>query len=317
MTQKRFTTYAWIVLAYLLAIILWGAYVRATGSGAGCGSHWPLCNGEIIPRSPQTETLVEFTHRLTSGFSGVLVLIMLVWAFRTYPSGHLVRRGAVLSTVFIIIEGLIGAGLVRFELVATNDSVARAITIVLHLVNTFILLAAVTLTAWWSRHERPLQLRDQGLVGWLLGIGFVGMLVLGASGAVTALGDTLFPAASLAEGLRQDFSSTAHFLLRLRFWHPVISIGMGLYLIGAGTMIYMRRPSANTRRFSRALKIIFLVQLGVGALNVYLLAPVWMQLIHLFLADTVWIVLVLLAASALAQEAPQSESVRLATQSGD
>ncbi|MFN8454080.1 MAG: COX15/CtaA family protein [Anaerolineae bacterium] len=70
----RFAKYVWTVLAYNLAVILWGAFVRASGSGAGCGSHWPLCNGEVIPRTPQMETLVEFTHRLTSGLALLLVI---------------------------------------------------------------------------------------------------------------------------------------------------------------------------------------------------------------------------------------------------
>ena len=199
--HNNFTRYAWFVLAFLILVVLWGAFVRATGSGAGCGSHWPLCNGVVVPREPQIETLIELTHRLTSAFSGILVLGMLFWAFRLFPKGHIVRKAAVYSTVFIITEGLVGAGLVLFEWVADNESVARAISMAVHLVNTFLLLAAVTLTAWWAGagSDFRLQLRGHGRAGRLIGIAVFLLLILGVSGAITALGDTLFPKGELRE----------------------------------------------------------------------------------------------------------------------
>jgi heme A synthase len=306
MRSKRLATYGWVVLAYILAVILWGAFVRATGSGAGCGSHWPLCNGEVIPRSPQVETMIEFAHRLTSGLATPLMLGLLVWAIRVYPRGHRVRAGAWLSLLFFIVEALIGAGLVRLELVADNASVGRAFAIAAHLLNTFILVALMTLTAWWASGGERLRLRGQGMVGGLLGLGLLGMMVLGTSGAVAALGDTLFPATSLAEGLRQDLSPAAHLFIRLRLLHPLIAVGVGVYLVLAATIVRSARPDPNTKRWARALVLLFFVQLGAGLLNVLLLAPIWMQLIHLLLADLVWIVLVLLSASALAQPAPQT-----------
>ena len=115
MRLTNFAKYAWGVLAYNLVVILWGAYVRATGSGAGCGSHWPLCNGEVIPRAQQVETMIEFTHRLTSGMAMLLVAGLLIWALRAYPKGHQVRTGAWLSAFFIITEALVGAGLVPWR----------------------------------------------------------------------------------------------------------------------------------------------------------------------------------------------------------
>src|SRR5689334_1454626 len=149
MKLNRFAIYAWGVLALNLLVILWGAYVRATGSGAGCGAHWPLCNGEVIPRAPQAEMLVEFTHRLSSGVALLTVAGLLVWALRIYPRGHVARRGAQLAMLFMVSEALVGAGLVLFKLVADNDSLYRAVAIVVHLANTFLLLASITLTAWW------------------------------------------------------------------------------------------------------------------------------------------------------------------------
>jgi cytochrome c oxidase assembly protein subunit 15 len=166
MKLNRFAKYTWGVLALNLAVILWGAYVRASGSGAGCGSHWPLCNGVVIPRAPQIETIVEFTHRLSSGLSLVLVVGMLVWSFRAFPKGDKVRLGASLSMFFIITEALVGAGLVLFKWVAQDASLGRAISIGIHLVNTFLLLGSITLTAWWASGGQSIQLKSRSLITW-------------------------------------------------------------------------------------------------------------------------------------------------------
>jgi heme A synthase len=321
-SKRHFTHYAWVVLGYLLLVILWGAFVRATGSGAGCGSHWPLCNGVVVPRDAQTETLIEFTHRATSAFSGVLVIGLLIWAFRLYPKGHLVRRGAVLSLVFILTEGLLGAGLVLFEWVADNTSVARAISMGAHLINTFLLLAAVALTAWWAgadvgagaatgRGDGPaLYLRGQGRVGRLIAGGLFALVILGASGAVTALGDTLFPSGTLREGIAQDFLPTAHFLVRLRVYHPILAVLTGVYLVWAGRAIAAARPDIDALAFSRAITILVVIQLIAGFVNVLLSVPVWMQLVHLLLADLLWIAAVLLGAAALSRPAPAPQPAR-------
>lgn len=302
-SQTNFARYAWFVLIFLILVILWGAFVRATGSGAGCGSHWPLCNGVVVPREPRIETLIELTHRVTSALSGVLVLAMLFWAFRLFPKGHIVRKAAVWSTVFIITEGLVGAGLVLFEWVAHNQSVGRAISMAVHLVNTFLLLAAVALTAWWAGagSDYRLRLRGHGRVGWLIGGGVALLLILGVSGAITALGDTLFPSGTLSEGIAADFEATAHFLVRLRLYHPVIAVFTGLYLWLAAPIIARKRPGIGPLFFSNAVRILVIVQLAAGVVNILLNVPVWMQLVHLLLADLMWIAVVLLGASALAE----------------
>jgi len=302
MKLNHFAKYAWCILAFNLFVILWGAFVRASGSGAGCGSHWPLCNGKVIPPSPQIGTLIEFTHRITSGLSLLLVVGLLVWAFRTYPKGHSVRLGSVLAMIFMVTEALIGAVLVLFSWVAKNESTGRVISVALHQANTFLLLASLTLTAWWASGGVPIRLKGQGIGLWALGLGLFGVLILGVSGAVNALGDTLFPARSLAEGISQDFSSTAHFLIRLRVWHPIMAISVGLYLIFVCGLVGMFRPEPILRRFVGLLIVFVLLQLTAGLVNVLLLAPLWMQLVHLFLADMVWIWLVLVTANTLAQE---------------
>jgi heme A synthase len=310
MKLTPFAKFVWGVLVYNLGVVAWGAYVRATGSGAGCGDHWPKCDGKVIPRLASTEQVIEFTHRVTSGIAALLVLAMLVWALRAFPRGHVVRRAAAASMVLMVIEALLGAGLVLFQLVADNASGYRAFSMVAHLVNTFLLLGAIALTGWWASGGRPVRLRGQGAPAALLAVGVAGMLLLGGSGAIAALGDTLFPATSLREGIRQDFSPTAHFLLRLRVFHPAIALAVGAYLVVAARVVARLRPTPTTRRLAVALAALYAVQIGAGFLNLALLAPVWMQLVHLLLADLVWLSLVLFGASALAVPAETPHSAR-------
>ncbi|MEM7115108.1 MAG: COX15/CtaA family protein [Chloroflexota bacterium] len=314
---SRFAKYAWFVLAYTILVILWGAYVRATGSGAGCGSHWPSCNGEIIPRPEQIETIIELTHRITSSFLGVLIIIMLVWAFRIYPKGHAVRRGSVYSLIFVITEGAIGAGLVLLELVADNSSVARAVSGALHLINTFILVAWLLLTAWWASDKRPYSLQNQGLLLPLLMLGAFLILLISSSGAITALGDTLFPAESLAEGIGQDFDDSAHFLVRLRIWHPVVALLSSYYLYWLNKFIRQQRSTPLIQQLTLGLNAILLTQLLAGFVNVILLAPVWMQIVHLLLADLVWIFFVLVGATSLAAKETAVSPIAAIPQTGD
>lgn len=306
MTQRTFTRFAWFTVGYNLLVVIWGAFVRATGSGAGCGSHWPLCNGEVVPREPAVETLIELSHRLTSGLDGLVVLALTIFAFRVFPRRHRVRRAAVASLVFLLGEVLVGAGLVRFELVADNASAERAVVMAFHLVNTFFLLAALALTALWSGGEREPRLRAQGPVLGLLGLGLLGLLLLGVSGAVTALGDTLFPVhgSAFGEALAGE-SVTTHFLVRLRIFHPLIAVGVGAFLLLAGALVARLRPAARVQRSAGLLAGLFLLQMVCGIVNVTLQAPVWIQLVHLLLADLVWIVFVALAAGALAEGVPQ------------
>jgi heme A synthase len=224
---------------------------------------------------------------------------MFIWAWRVYERRDPVRTGAALSMVFIVTEALLGAGLVLFELVAENDSVARALSGSFHLVNTFLLLASISLTGWWASGGLPVNLNVKSLNFWPLALGLFGVLLLGMSGAVTALGDTLFPATSLAEGLQQDISPTAHFLIRLRFLHPTLAILVSAYLILVAGIANLRSTEKNTRTLAKLLVVLLVFQLVAGVTNVYLLAPVWLQLVHLFLSDSVWIILVFLSATLL------------------
>ena len=302
MTRARYARFAWAVLGYNLLVVLWGAFVRATGSGAGCGSHWPLCNGVVVPRPEEIATVIELTHRVTSGLALLAVAALLFWAYRLYPKGHRVRGAAAATMAFMLLEALLGAGLVLFELVAENASMVRAFSMIAHLVNTFLLIGSLTITAWWASGRHAFSLRGTGSTAPLLVLGLLGLLLVGATGAIAALGDTLFPSTSLAEGFRADLDPTAHFLLRLRVFHPLFAILVGGAWLALSRVAVRYNPSAATARFGGLLALMVFVQLVVGGANLALLAPVWIQLVHLLLADLVWILAVLLTVSALATE---------------
>lgn len=296
----RFRRFAWGVLGVNLFVILWGAFVRASGSGAGCGRHWPLCNGRLVPVAPELSTLIELTHRITSGVALVLVAILFWWGRRGFPGGHRARYWATWSLGFIAVEALIGAGLVLLELVGANDSLGRAGYLAAHLLNTFLLLGSLALTAHWAGDTAAhWQMPAVGVARGLWIAGLLGLLLVGMSGAVTALGDTLFPAASLAAGFEADTSSTAHLLIRLRVLHPVLALLTGAFLAFMVWTVGRLRPGAGDSSWSRAVIVLVLLQLAAGLSNLLLLAPTALQLVHLLLADLLWISVVLFGTAAL------------------
>ena len=309
MKISKLAKYAWATVAYNILVVLWGAYVRATGSGAGCGSHWPTCDGEILPRAETVEMAIEFTHRITSGVAFLMVLGLLIWVSRTMPRGSQLRRAAWGAMIFMISESLVGAALVLFQWVAGNISVARVVVQGIHLANTMLLLYFLTRTAWLASGGAPTNRESSTKARWFLLIGFVVTLLMSMAGAVTALGDTLFPAETLIEGIRQDFSPTAHFLVQLRVWHPVFAVAVGLYLFYMVQYFRGLYADVQIRKFALWVLIIYGVQLTAGALNLILLVPVWMQIVHLFLATLVWIILTLLSAVVLAGDIQLRERI--------
>ncbi|HVF42135.1 MAG TPA: COX15/CtaA family protein [Pyrinomonadaceae bacterium] len=306
----RFAAYAWAVTALTLAVILWGAYVRASRSGDGCGAHWPLCNGSVMPDATHAKTLVEFAHRVTSGLAFLLVVGLVVWAFRAFGRGHAARAAAVASGVFIVTESLIGAGLVLLRLVADNASVARAGYLSVHLVNTFLLVAALALTAWCATAANASRVRLRELLRGRAGAALFAALVLGVSGAVAALGATLFPESAQSAPAPQETSPSAQLLFSLRQYklHPLLAVLVGGYLAYFALGAYRSSGAgAWVRRWAASVLALVAAQLGAGLLNAALLAPVWLQIVHLLLADLLWLALVLLSASSLAQTKTSSE----------
>ncbi|MDZ4696242.1 MAG: COX15/CtaA family protein [Deltaproteobacteria bacterium] len=293
--QRNFHRLATLTLVLTLLVIAWGAFVRATGAGAGCGSHWPTCNGQIIPRAPSVKTLIEFTHRVTSGLDFLMVVALLVLSFRAFPSGHHVRRAAILSMILMVTEALIGAGLVIFEMVAGNTQIARAAWMAAHLLNTFALLAALVSTWWFSRTPGVDSMPAPTPLRRFLRMGVALLLLTATSGAVAALGDTLFPSASLAEGLAQDLSPGAHLFIRLRMWHPIVAGAVGLYLLVILGLLANQGANALHRRIATVAAALVLAQVTIGIINVVLLAPVAIQLLHLLVGDLLWMAMVVLA----------------------
>ncbi len=289
---SRLARYAWFVLFFSVGVILLGALVRATGSGAGCGQSWPTCQGELIP-SLEGATAVEFAHRMVSGVALILVVVLVIWVLRTVKKGQPARLGAVLALVAIVGEALIGAAIVLAEWVADDASVARAVAVPLHLVNTLFLLSALALTAFWLGGGKRLDFASRPAVTRGVALGGLALILIAASGAVTALADTLFP----GEGIEADFSSGAHFLTRLRVIHPILAVGtavLGWWFSG--------KTELPRTRSARALPILVGLMLITGAVNVLVGVPVWLQLVHLALADGLWIAYVLTSAQVLQNE---------------
>jgi heme A synthase len=298
--RSNFTKYAWFTLVFNLVVILWGVFLRASHSGDGCGQHWLTCQGEVVPSAPQLKTIIEFTHRITTEISGLLVVGLAIWAFWVYRKGSFVRRAAALSLLFIIVEGLIGGALVLTGNTADNWTPSRPYWTAGHLINTFILLAFLALTAWFAGRQDNLRFTASSKIWLLLAVGTAAILFVGVTGSMAALTTMLFPANSLSEGLAKDFSESSHYLLRLRISHPILSILTAVYLVFiSGWLRSWSGIEAGVKRWGNILSLLLMVQLAFGAATLLTLSPIVMQLGHLLLADLIWVSFILLSASFL------------------
>lgn len=298
-----FAKYAWFALAYNIIVILWGVFLRASKSGDGCGQHWLTCHGEVIPSAPQLKTIIEFSHRTTSGIAFLVVLGLMIWAFLKFKKGSPIRKTALISFIFIITEALVGAGLVLTGNTAETLTAARPFWMIGHLTNTFILLAFLSLTAWFASDGKTFNFKTEPKILWLLVIAVIGIFFIGMSGSVAALSSMLFPSETLADGLAKDFATTSNILLRLRISHPIMSILVSVYLIFVAGWLKMKFTSSpGVVRWSNALSILIIIQIAFGALTLLTLAPILMQLGHLLLADLIWISFVLMNANVLVED---------------
>lgn len=289
--------FAWGVLVYFIAVILWGAVTRATGAGDGCGNHWPLCNGTVVQHSPSVDTLIEFSHRITSGLSLVSIVGLLVWIRRATPRGHLARAAAAASVIFTLLEAILGALLVKLGLTAQSHSPLRPPYLALHLTNTLLLLAALTITAHMlSRREGYLR----GAVRVVQPIGSLAcaaaVLIVGVTGSLAALGDTLFPAQSLGAAMAQDFSAKSAWLLRWRWAHPAVAFLASVFLLWLLVRAVQRSSHWDNRGLAALVLVLLCAQYTLGSLDVLLLAPLWLQVLHLLGADALWCTLIVLIA---------------------
>lgn len=286
--------FAWAVLAYNVAVIVWGSAVRSTGSGAGCGDHWPLCNGTVVQHHPALATLIEFAHRATSGIDLICVLALLAWTLIAVPCRHLARACAIAVLILTLNEALLGALLVLLGHTAQDRSPSRAIYLALHLTNTLLLVAALTLTAHFlSRRDGAMRgtltVRAPGLAL----TGLIATLIVGVTGSLAALGDTLYPAHNLLTAIAQDFSPGSSWLLQIRWLHPAISLIAGAFIVWLVTRS-LRQP--DHRALAIGVLLLLALQYLLGLADIALLAPTWMQMLHLLGADLLWIALVVLAA---------------------
>lgn len=303
----RFARYSWFVLAFNLVVILWGVFLRASKSGDGCGQHWLTCNGEIIPSAPQFKTVIEFSHRITSSLAGIFIVALLVWALVNWFSKPLERKSYLLkavvgSFVFVALEGILGASLVLTGNTAETLTPARPFLMAAHLTNTFILLAFLTITAWYASGGKKLSFTSQPKITLLVLSGVLGILLVGISGSIAALSSMIFPSQTLAESAAKDFSETSHAILRLRVSHPVLSVAVGFFLVFlAGRLKALFNENAQINRWANVLSGLIFVQFVWGAATLLTLAPIVLQLGHLLLADFVWIAFVLLSANALCE----------------
>jgi heme A synthase len=303
MKLSGYAKYAWFVLAYNIVVILWGAFLRASLSGDGCGEYWLTCGGEVIPSAPQFKTVIEFTHRLSTGLAFIFVALLFFWSRRKFGKSDPVRKMAFASFVFIIVEALIGAGLVLTGNTAGNWTPTRPFWMAAHLITTFSLLAVLSLAAWFASGGKPFGFGVRRQTLFLLAAAVAGIFLVGLSGTVAALSSMLFPSASLSESVAKDFADTSHILLRLRISHPIVSILVGAFL--AFSAYWFKTKNAGNfwiSRLASSLIVLIGVQLAFGSLTLLTLAPIVMQLGHLLLADAVWIVFVLMAANVLAEE---------------
>jgi heme A synthase len=296
--MNRLVRFGWIVIGWNVVTIMLGALVRATHSGAGCGRSWPTCRGEVLPELGGATT-IEFIHRVASGISLVLVVSLLVIVWRSVDRPHPARRAVAWAGLAVVAEALIGAAIVLYEWVADDSSIGRGIAVPLHLVNTFVLLAALTLTVWFLQGGGRLVARGK-LLGWVI-VGGAALVAIAATGAVTALADTLFPSESIGEGLAAAARSTEHFLTRLRVVHPVLAV-----LAVSAAMVATRLLGEPVLRRVRAILTLGVVQMMLGIIVVFLGSPWWARQLHLLIADLIWIGYVWFAAQTLSSNADNS-----------
>jgi len=276
----RLLFYTKLGLVLSVLSILAGAFVRATGSGDGCGATWPTCKGRIIPSLSDTSEIIEFSHR---GISGILLIVTL-YIFvnsRKLEKGSIAKRAANYLTFFVLFEALIGAVIVIFEWVGLNSSLPRIVAVPIHLVNTFGLLASyvILFKILENKLDSIKNLWDRNFI--IISILF---LLTGATGSITALADVLYPSASFIEGFLDDFDRTSEVLTRLRIFHPVVSTILSIALYIESKQL-QKRFDINTN----FLKFLIFAAVFLGVANVLSNIVLFLSIFHLALADLLWI----------------------------
>ena len=276
----KLNSYAKSGLFLSIVSILAGAFVRATGSGDGCGATWPTCKGRIIPALTDTSELIEFSHRSVSGLLLIVTLIIFSKT-RKFQKGSLVKSVTNYLTFFVIFEAVIGAVIVLFEWVGLNSSLPRIVAVPIHLVNTFGLLGCFAILNKILQDDlKEIKLifnRNFILISSLF-------LLSGATGSITALADVLFPSASFIEGFLEDFDKTSEVLTRLRILHPIISSALSVVLY-----VYSTRINKKYGVNVKLLKTFVIIAVLLGVFNVISNIVLPLSILHLAIADFLWI----------------------------
>lgn len=300
--RKYFHKFCLAVLFLALFVILWGAWVRFSHSGDGCGANWPLCHNEWIPESDSSKTWVEWFHRASSSVFGLFVLFLVFFSFKYFPKNHKVRFWSVMTLVFTISEALIGAFLVLKGLTGQNFSGLRLFILNAHLLNSLFLTASLVLCLRYSSGVVSIPFKK---IGFLAG----GCLIIALTGSIASLSNTLFPSSSLSEGWVMDFDENSPWIVHLRLWHPVIAVFVGgavlFYLLwnftGKNDFIQLMELFKNKKSILYKLKtlidynkqffLICLLFLGLftGGAALLTLSPLMMKMIHLLTAYLIWI----------------------------
>ena len=281
-----------LLLIYTFFVILWGAFVRASGSGDGCGAHWPSCHGNmLINSSYELKTFIEYFHRGTSGLYGLFVLILSLLTVFNKNFHKQAKIFALGVLAFTVLESLIGAKLVLSELVGQNTSLTRAIVMIIHLTNTLVLVACnVGVVVSLDPYKiTPLPWKQIKKLSPL----FVLFFLTSASGALAALGDTLYPSESLLKGFSMDIDLSSPLIIKLRSFHPLFAFIL--------TFLVILKVSLDKKTGVWLLGI-SLLTLILGLTNLILLAPIWMQILHLLIALIYWVTFILYAFEAKEEE---------------
>jgi len=303
-STRKVAWFAWGTLGYFILVVLWGAVVRATDSGGGCGANWPLCNGDFFPHHPRLATLIEFTHRSTSGVCSFLTIALALWTFRRTPKHHPARKSVLSAAFFLVMEALLGAALVLRHWVEKDVSTGRTIAQSIHFTNTLLLMGALALTAWFLRpyaNDAQDPVAGSRPAAWLA---VFATIAVGATGSLAALADTLFPSPTLLAALHADLAAGAPVLIRMRWLHPAAAV------LSFACVVVLLRSMPKWNRTATAVCALLAAQFVLGIADVLLLAPTWMQILHLLGADLYWVALVVLAAAIVWPAPPSAKSSR-------
>ncbi len=281
---NRFRQLCLTTLFFALFIIIWGAWVRFSHSGDGCGDHWPLCNDQFIPKNGEGKTWIEWFHRASSSMFGLVVLALSFYSFQCFPKKHKVRFWGSLSLIFTISEALIGAVLVLKGLTGQNDSLMRILILNLHLINSLFLTGSILMC--WRHSFKQVEIPFKKI-----SIFAIMFLFIALTGSVASLSNTLYPSSSLIQGILMDLNKNSPLILQLRILHPLIAICITSCIL---YFFIYKIYSKKIRPISYTLIVFLVLGILTGTITLLSLSPVFMKLLHLLVAHTIWLCILLL-----------------------